>query len=156
MVVRPPVTPPVTDEGLVRVFTGITASFCGALLVVGVIGVLFLAVDPQVSGPGLVIGVALALVSWFGSAWATGAVLAWACRTDVADRDVHGSVRTAAFVGIAVAELPALLGLVLLFAVGDGSEVGPLLVAVPVAIAAILVHASGPAALRRHLARLRG
>jgi len=53
-----------------------------------------------------------------------------------------------------IAELPGLLGLVIAFL--WPSEVGPLVVGVPVSLVAVVLNASGPSAVRRHLARLRG
>lgn len=157
--------PPVSDDQLVRVLTPITIAFCGALVVVGLLGLFVLVPDPTVSPAGLAVGAALGAAGWFGSRVVPGAMLdrAWALRTG---RDGTGSVatsaagsdtavvQTVAFVALAIAELPGLLGLVIAFL--WLSEVGPLVVAVPVSIAAVALNASGPSAVRRHLARLRG
>lgn len=159
--------PPVSDDQLVRVLTPITIAFCGALVVVGLLGLFVLVPDPTVSPAGLAVGAALGAAGWWGSRAVPGALLdrARAQRTrrdgtrsgsDAAPGSAADTavVQTVAFYALAIAELPGLLGLVTAFL--WLSEVGPLVVAVPVSIAAVTLNATGPSAVRRHLARLRG
>lgn len=145
-----PSAPPVSDDQLIRLGTYLSVAFAVPLLMVLALGMFVLVPDAAVHSRGLVIGAALGLVSWFGSRWITSHTLP---RSAVSGPGgVHGAARIVAFRGIAVADLPALLALVLVLAIGD---VGPLVVAVPIAIVAIVVNASGPGAIRRHLDRLR-
>lgn len=99
----------------------------------------------------MIVGVALGLVSWFGSRWITNSAHPRVSRTGT--KDPAGIVGGVVLRGIATAEFPALLGLVL--AVADRGDVGPLVIAVPLAIVAMVVSASGRSAVRRHLERLR-
>lgn len=140
-----------SDEQIIRMFTLITVAYCGALVMILALGVFVLVPGGPVRTRGVIIGVALGLVSWFASRWITDSAHPRATRTGT--RDPAGTVRAVAFRGIAVAQFPALLGLV--FAVDGHADVGALVIAVPVAIVAIVVNASGPGAIRRHLARLR-
>ena len=151
MTTPPPTTPAVSDEQIIRMLTRITFAFCGALMVILALGVFVLVPDGSVRTRGMIIGVALGLVSWFGSRWITGFQLSRIARTGTTEP--AGAIGTVAFTGVAIAEFPALLGLV--FAISDGVDIGPLVVAVPIAIAAIVLNASGPGAVRRHLDRLR-
>jgi hypothetical protein len=146
-----PTTPPVSDEQVIHSFTRTTLSFCGALVVVLVLGLFFAVPDSSVRTRGMIIGVALGLVSWFGSRWITGRTLSRVARTGT--KEPTGAIGVVVFLGIAVAEFPALLGLVFEFV--SRGDVGAVVVAVPVAIVSIVVNASGPGAVRRHLDRLR-
>lgn len=145
--------PPVSDEQIIRTFTFITIAFCGALVLIAALGVVVVVAHGSVRSRGVLIGVVLGLVSWFGSRWITSSALSRAARSGLTDRGVAGPLGVAVFRGVAFAEAPALVGFLL--AVVDGVDVGPLVIAVPVAIVAIVVNASGPAAVRRHLAQLR-
>lgn len=144
-------TPPVSDEQLISTFTRLTFAFCGALAIILVLGVTVLIPNGSVGTRGMMIGVALGLGSWFGSRWITSYRLSRIARTG--PTEMAGAVGTAAFMGVAVAESPALIGLVIAF--GDSADVGPFVIAIPIAIVAIIVNASGPGAVRRHLGRLR-
>ena len=146
--------PPVSDEQVIRRLTTITVGFCGALVAIGALGAFVLVPDPTVSVPGLALGLVLGLVSWFGSQWVTSRAIDRVRRPGARPVDASASVGTVAFLGVAFAEVPALVTLPL--AILDGSDVGPVLVAVPIAIAAVLLHGTGPGAVRRHLDRLRG
>ena len=140
-----------SDQQLISKLTRITFAVCGALAVILFLGTSFLFSDGSVRTRGMIIGVALGLVSWFGSRWITSYSLSRAARTGAAD--VTGVVLTVAFSGIAIGETPAMLGLVLAY--GTGGDVGSFVIPIPIAIVAIIVNASGPAAVRRHLDRLR-
>lgn len=143
----PPATSPASDEQMIRTFTFITIGFCGGLVIVLGLSVLVVVPGSTVRVPGLLLGAVLGLVSWFGSLWVTRRAPAGPGRTRSAR--AGGPATTLAFRGIAVAETPALVGLVV--AIADGADVGALVVAVPIAIVAIVVNASGPGAMRRHL-----
>jgi hypothetical protein len=143
--------PPVSDEQVIRTFTFITVFFCVPLVLFLALGVFVLVPNGSVHARGLIIGVALGLVSWFASRWATSYALSRAARTGATYP--AGAVGTAVFTGIGCAEFPALVGLVL--AVADRADVGPFVIAIPVAIVAVVVNASGPGAVRRHLDQLR-
>jgi hypothetical protein len=158
-----PAGAPVSDEQLVQALTRITAMFCGGLVIVLLAGVLFIVEDPTVRITGLALGVLLGLASWFVPVVVIRSVLAKAAsaaaqpdgvaQAQTESDGAAGVVRAAAMVGLACAETPAMLALV--FAVVDGHDVGALVIAVPVAIASLIFNVSGPAAVRRHLARLR-
>ncbi|HEX5331919.1 MAG TPA: hypothetical protein VFW79_04680 [Cellulomonas sp.] len=145
--------PPVSDEQIIRTFTFITIAFCSALVLISALCVFVVVPHGSVRSRGVLIGVALGLVSWFGSRWITSSALDRAARPGLTDKGVAAPLGVAVFRGIAVAEAPALVGFLL--AVADGVDVGPLVIAVPVGIVAIVLNASGPAAIRRHLAQLR-
>ncbi len=145
--------PAPSDDQVVRMFLFITIGYAGALVLILAL-VPFLFPDGSISVRGLAVGVVLALVSWFGSMWAINWALASAARSGRPDAvAAAGAVRTATLVGIATAEMPPLLALV--YAYLDVSEVGALVVAVPVAIVALVVNVSGPGAVRRHLEQIR-
>ena len=163
MTVPPSSLPPTTDDELVRRYARITVGFCGALGLVLVLGLTVLSSHASVGTRGVLIGLGLGLWSWFGSRWITSFGLSRFGRTDptkmagptqtAGATELAGAVGVVAFMGIGVAEVPGLLGFVL--ARGDGADVGPMVVAIPIAIVAIVVNASGPGAMRRHLERLR-
>lgn len=163
---QPPVAE-LADDDVVRLFTTVTIGFAGGLLGVLVIGVLFLVPGAPLSTTGAVVGAGLALVSWFGSRGVTG----WAAsnaahraglrsRTSAPEQPgrvgggdgANGVARTIAFIGIGVAESPGLIGLVIGLQLHD---IGPFAISLPVAVAAVVLNASGPGAMRRHLARVR-
>ncbi|HEY8718251.1 hypothetical protein [Pengzhenrongella sp.] len=146
-------TPPVSDEEFIKTFTRIGFTFCGGLVLVLALGVFFIAPNGSIHTRGVMIGVALGLVSWFASRWITSNAVSKAANTDPKNQAGAGAIGPAVFMGIAFADTPALVGLAL--ASTDASDIGPLVIAVPVAIAAIIFNVSGPAALRRHLDRLR-
>jgi F0F1-type ATP synthase membrane subunit c/vacuolar-type H+-ATPase subunit K len=146
-------TPPVSDEQFIKTFTRIGFTFCGGLVLVLALGVFFIVPNGSIHTRGMMIGVALGLVSWFASRWITNYAVSKAANTDPKNQTGAGAISPAVFMGIAFAESPALVGLAV--ATIDASDVGPLVISVPVAIAAIVFNASGPAALRRHLDRLR-
>ncbi len=154
MIARAPSAQPASDEEVVRVLTVMTVAFCGALALVLLIGVTFLFPDRVVTARGAGIGLALGLVSWYASRWMVGRAIARAGRRAAGDPSAPGIVRSAVFVGIACAESPALTGLAI--AVVLGNDIGPFVVAIPMAIAAIVVNVSGPGAVRGHLESLRG
>ena len=147
----PPAMPPASDDQMIRTFTFITVGFCGGLVIVLGLGVFFLVPGSTVRSPGLLLGAVLGLVSWFGSRWVTSRAPSGSVRTP--SGRAGGPASTLAFLGIAVAEIPALVGLVV--AIADGTDVGAIVVAVPIAIVAIVVNASGPGAMRRHLGLVR-
>lgn len=149
----PPV-PTLSDEQVIGRLTRITIAFCLALVAILAIGVLFLVPNGSVTTKGLAIGVALGVWSYFGSWGVTANAITRAERSGLPVHNAAGLVLAGAFMGIAFAEAPALVGLAL--AVVDGKDVGPLVISIPVAIAAIIVNASGPGVVRRRLARLRG
>jgi len=163
MTVPPSSLPPTTDDELVTRYARITVGFCGALVLVLVLGLTVLSSHASVGTQGVLIGVGLGLWSWFGSRWITSFGLSRFGRTDpptmagsaetVGAAVLAGAVGTVAFMGIGVAEVPGLIGFVL--AQGDGADVGPMVIAIPIAIVAVVVNASGPGAVRRHLDRLR-
>jgi hypothetical protein len=143
-----------TDDEVVRIMKTITVGFAATLVAVALLGVLFIVPDPVIGMSGLAVGVVLGIAAWFLPAVATRRMAASAWRpAGVAGRDVPAVARTIAFVGIALAEMPALLGLVV--AVAQGHDVGAFVVSTPVAVVSLFVNASGPAAMRRHLERLR-
>ena len=146
-----PSAPPESDEQIISRFTRLTFAFCGALAMVLALGVTFLIPHGSVRTRGMIIGGALGLCSWFGSRWITRYALVRGARTG--PTEMAGAVGTAAFMGIGVAETSALVGLALAF--GEGGDVGSFVIAIPIAIAAIIVNASGPSAIRRHLDTLR-
>lgn len=150
-----PQTSPVDDDQLVRTLTSITYGFCGALLMVGVLGVVVLVPEPTVTPLGLLVGAALALVSWFAPTVAIRRQLADAARAGVAPRQAGTVVRTAVFIGAALAEAPALLGLAVTSVLAGGHDVAPFALSIPVAVASLWLNVSGPAAVRRHLGRVR-
>ena len=153
MTTSPSSAPPVPDEQLIRTFAWITVAFCGVLVLISAVGVFGLVPDGVVRGRGVVIGLALGLVSWFASRWVVRHALSAGAgrgRGTTSDAAVLGA---AVFRAIAAAEAPALAGFA--FAVVDGSDLGPVVIAIPLAIVAIIVNASGPRAVRGHLARLR-
>lgn len=153
MIAPVPPARPVSDEQIVRAYAVITITFCAVLMVVGALGAFVLVPDSSVSVRGAAFGVALGMVSWFGSRWVTSSALSRATRPGAPEMSDPTAAGRVPLIGLVVAEFPALFGLPLAFV--DGSEVGPLVVAVPIAIAAIVVNVSGPGAVRRHLARLR-
>lgn len=158
-----------SDDQRVRIFTPITLSFVGGMVLVLVLGVVFLVPHAPLTGAGAGVGVALALASWFGSRAAT----AWAASTaarrvasgpppGLAARPLvkggpqygaAGAAGTIAFIGIGVGEGFGLVGLPIGLAMHD---LGPFVIALPVAMVAVVLNASGPAAMRRHLQRVRG
>lgn len=158
-------TPPaVSDDELVRQFQVITVAFAGGLLIVLALAVTVLIPGRTVRTTGAAIGAALGLWSWIGSRWVTTWGTSSAARSRASERqernaDDHGdtraagAARTIAFLGLGMAEAPALVGLPLSLSLGG--DVGPLVVAVPIAVAAIILNASGPGAMRRHLQRVR-
>lgn len=147
-----------SDEQAIRLFTFITISFAGALVLVLLMGVLFLVPGRPIGTTGLALGAALAVLSWFGSR----AVTAWAADRVATTRRKGGtgasteagsaSARTVAFIGIGVAEVFGLVGLLAGMAMHD---IGPFVVSLPVAVGAVILNASGPGAMRRHLERVR-
>ena len=144
----------VSDDEVVRIMKTITIGFAATLVAVALLGVLFIVPAPVIGIRGLAVGLVLAIAAWFLPEVSTRRMAASAWRpAGVAGRDVPALARTIAFVGIALAETLALLGLVL--AVADGHDVGPFVVSTPVAVVSLFVNASGPAAMRRHLERLR-
>lgn len=143
--------PAVSDEQVFRTFTFITVFFCVPLVLFLALGVFVLVPNGSVHARGMIIGVALALVSWFASRWITSNALSRAARTGI--KDPAGAVGAVVFRGVACAEIPALVGLLL--AVADRADVGPFVIAIPVAIVAVVVNASGPGAVLRHLDQLR-
>jgi hypothetical protein len=145
---------PITDESFVRIFARMTGAFCTALAIVGVLGVTVILEQPTVRTTGLAVGVVLGLVSWFGARLIIRTILARATARGVAPAGATAAASTAIFAGIAVAEAPALFGLVYPFIV-EVDDVGALVIAVPVAIVSLIVNVSGPSAVRGHLARLR-
>jgi hypothetical protein len=163
MTVPPSSLPPRTDDEVVRTYARITVGFCGALGLVLVLGLTVLSSHASVGTRGVLIGLGLGLCSWFGSRWITSFGLSRSARTGRGEAaglratagatELAGTAGTIAFMGICVAQVPGLLGFVL--ARGDGADVGPMVVAIPIAIVAIVVNASGPGAMRRHLERLR-
>lgn len=142
-----PAMPPVADEQIIRTFTFITIGFCGGLVMVLGLDVLVLVPDSVVRAPGLLLGAVLGLVSWFGSQRATSRAPSRSVRSP--SLRSGSPAGTLAFRGIVVAEVPALIALIV--AIADGADVGSVVVAIPVAIVAIIVNASGPGAMRRHL-----
>jgi hypothetical protein len=145
----------VTDDELVRIMKTITIGFAATLVAVALLGVLYIVPAPVIGVTGLAVGVVMAIAAWVLPAVTTRWMAASAWRpAGVAGRDVLAVTRTIAFVGIALAEMPALIGLVL--AVAGGHDVGAFVVSTPVAVVSLFVNASGPAAMRRHLERLRG
>jgi len=144
-------TPPLSDEQVIAKFTRITFAFCGSLGLILILGVTVLSPHSSIGMPGVLVGVALGLGSWFGSRWITSFGISRIAGTG--PTDLAGAVGTAAFMGIGMADAPALIGLVL--ATGDGADVGPIVIGIPIAILAVIVNASGPGAVRRHLHRLR-
>ena len=149
-----PAVPPLSDEQVISTLTRATIAFCLALVAVLVLGVLFLVPNRSVTITGLAIGVALGLWSWFGSWAVTANAMTRAGRSGSPVQDAAGRVLAVAYMGLAFAEVPALVGLVL--ARPADSDLGPLVVSVPIAIVAIIANASGPGVVRRRLARLRG
>lgn len=160
-----PSAPEVSDDQLVRQFSRITVGFAAPLVLVLVLGVTVLIPGGSVRTVGAAIGAGLALWSWIASRWMTGHMAATAARTrssllqtgrpeDAQSAGAAGAVRVIAFVGIGMAGAPALIGLPL--AQSLGGDIGPFVVAIPVAVVALIVNASGPPAIRRHLAVVRG
>lgn len=156
--------PEVSDDELVRQFQVITVSFAGGLVIILVLGVTVLVPGGTVRTTGAAIGAALGLWSWFGSRWVTSWGTSNAARPRGSQRQERsagddegagaaGAARTIAFMGIGMAEAPALLGLVLSLSLRG--DVGPFVVAIPAAVGAIILNASGPGAMRRHLERVR-
>ena len=156
-----------SDDDLVRLMLPITLSFVGGLVLILVIGALFLVPGAPLSTTGAVVGVGLALVSWFGSRGVTGWAASSAAhraglrsRTSAPEQPgrvgggdgANGVARTIAFIGIGVAEFPGLIGLVVGLQLHD---IGPFVISLPVAVAAVVLNASGPGAMRRHLQRVR-
>lgn len=131
--------------------TRITAGFASGLVVVGLVAALLATPPIVVATRGLAVGAALAVASWFLPALVTAPMVRSAASRG-APSGSQVMARTIAFVGIGVAQTPALLALVL--TVG-GHDVGAVLLAVPVAIASLFVNASGPGATRRRLETLR-
>lgn len=164
---QPPVAE-LSDDDVVRLFTTLTVGFAGGLVLVLGIGVLFLVPGAPLGTTGAAVGVGLAVVSWFGSRWVAGWAASNAARsarlrsrasngeqaTPVAGRSdgANGVARTIAFMAIGVAEAPGLMGLVIGLQLHD---IGPFAISLPVAVAAVVLNASGPGAMRRHLARVR-
>jgi len=148
-----PSTPPVSDEQIIRTFRLLTISFCAGPAVILAMVPLALVPDPTVQVRGLVIGVALGAVAWFGSRWGTSAMAARAVRRGVAG--VTSTISSVALTGVAVAEGAWFLGLGLVFALHSNHDIGSCVVSVPVAIVAIVMNGSGPGAIRRHLEQLR-
>ncbi|WP_456845812.1 hypothetical protein [Cellulomonas sp. P5_C6] len=149
----PQTPPPVSDDELVRSLTPITFAYCGALLLVGLLGALVLVPDPTVTPTGLLIGAGLGLAAWFVPALMIPNRLRFAARQGLAPEQVPGVVRTVVWIGISFATLPAMLGLVV--AVSSGHDVGALVFSVPLAMASLVLNVSGPRAVRRHLERAR-
>jgi len=141
------------DQALILAMTPITIAFCIGLVVIGAVMVLFIVPEPTVRGVGILVGVVLALVSWFAPGRIIGGMLDRARDRGVEPAAVPDVVRSAVFTGIAAAEVPALVAVVLV--VEGGHDVGALLISLPVAIVSLMFNVSGPDALRRHLARLR-
>jgi F0F1-type ATP synthase membrane subunit c/vacuolar-type H+-ATPase subunit K len=153
--VTTPQTSAPDDELLVRTLTQMTYGFCGALLMVGLLGAFVLVPEPTVTPIGLLIGAVLALVSWFAPTVAIRRQLGIAARRGVAPGQARSAVQTAVLIGAALAEAPALLGLALAFVLAGGHDVAPFALSVPVAVASLWLNVSGPAAVRRHLGRAR-
>ncbi len=149
-----PSAQPVSDDEVVRYFIFQTIAYGGALALVLLLGVFVLFPDGVVSALGAAIGLALGLLSWFASRWIIASGLTRAGRRGRDDASGPGIVRAAVNLGIAFADVPAVVSLVIAFVLG--SDIGTFVVAIPMAIAAIVVNASGPGAVRRHLATLRG
>lgn len=132
---------------------------CGMLVLISVVTVSVLVSARSVTGGGLGLGVALGLVSWFGSTWVADRMSARRPRPDARSggrlnaQDPASIFSTAINLGVAAAELPALVAVYL--AVWDGSEIGPLLVSAPVAIVAMLVNITNPGAMRRRVGLVR-
>jgi len=141
------------DQALIIAMTPITIAFVIGLVMIGAVMVLFIVAEPTVRGVGILIGVILGLVSWFAPGRIIRGALDRARDRGVEPSAVPDVVRTAVFTGIAAAEVPALVAVVLV--VESGHDVGALLISLPVAIVSLMVNVSGPDALRRHLARLR-
>jgi hypothetical protein len=97
-----------TAEQIARVLMNLTVAFSGALALVLalVLGVLVLIPDPVVGTAGLAVGVALGLVSWFGSRWITDGAITRAAERGLRDQDATNVVRAAVFLGITLAEAP--------------------------------------------------
>lgn len=151
---EPAPAPAEDDATFVRVLSRITIAFCGALVVVGLLGLFVLVPDPVVTLTGLALGLVGGLVSLIVPPLLIRSGLARA-RRPLEPGDEYMVVRTAVFLGIAFAELPPLVALALV--VTDGNhDVGALVLTVPFAIVSLVMNVSGPAALRRHLARVRG
>ncbi|MBN9325498.1 MAG: hypothetical protein BGO38_03770 [Cellulomonas sp. 73-145] len=164
---QPPVAE-LSDDDVVRLFTTVTVGFAGGLVLILGIGVLFLVPGAPLSTTGAAVGVGLALVSWFGSRWVTGWGASNAARSarrrsraSTGDQaapaggrsdGANGVARTIAFMGIGFAEGPGLVGLAIGLQLHD---IGPFAIALPVAVAAVVLNASGPGAMRRHLQRVR-
>ncbi|MBO3101906.1 hypothetical protein [Cellulomonas fengjieae] len=144
----------VDDDQLVRSLTPLTYGFCGALLMVGLLGVFVIVPEPTVTPTGLALGAALGLAAWFIPTVVIRRVLAGGARQGVAPGSVAGVVRSAVFLGAAVAEGPALLGFFLAFVL-PGGDVAPFALSIPLAVASLWFNVSGPAAARRHLGRAR-
>lgn len=154
----------VSDDELIRQFRVITLAFVGGLLIVLALGVTVLIPGRTLRTTGAAIGAVLGLWSWIGSRWITTRGTSSATRSrapraqernagDDERTGGAGAARTIAFLGLGMAEAPALVGLPL--SLNLGGDVGPLVIAVPVAVAAIILNASGPGAMRRHLQRVR-
>lgn len=141
------------DDEMVRTLGWITVGFVGGLVIVAALTPSLIVPDPTVRLRGVLVGCVLALLAWFLPVAAIRRMLGSARRADLTDAWGRGAVRTAVFVGVATGEAPALVAVVL--AVADGHDVGALLVAAPVAIVSLVLNVSGPAAVRRHLERLR-
>ena len=150
-----PPPPPPSEDHVVAALTRATVMFSGALVVVLLVTVFFLFPQWQLGARGVILGAVLGLLSWVMPSWMISNQLKGAARRGPDPARVPAIVATAAYVGISFAELPALLALVSIFLLG-GTDIAAVVVAVPVAVASLWLVVSGPAAVRRHLARLRG
>ncbi|MDM7855509.1 hypothetical protein [Cellulomonas alba] len=143
------------EAALVRPLSRIAYAFCAALVAIGLLGAFVLVPDPVVTLGGLALGLGLGLVSLVVPPLLIRGGLRRGTGRTADPASEHAVVRTAVFIGLAFAELPALVALSLVASDGN-HDVGALLISVPFAIVSLLVNVAGAGAVRRHLRRIRG
>jgi hypothetical protein len=144
-------TLPSSSDASVQTLRILTTAFCGALVLIGILLFTVLLPDGDQTPTGLAVGLALGVVGFLASR----SVPAWQLRPlDPGEgrRVALPRLMGAAFLAIALAEGPALIGLVVAFAT-DGDR-GAYLVAAPLGVISIVLNGTGTPALRRHVARL--
>ena len=144
-------TAPLVDPAdLARRGRVLTLAFCSAIVLVAVV-VLLVVPNGHESGTGLAVGLAVGVLGFLLARWLPARGLR---PLAPGERDVGaaGRVLTAAFLAIALAEAPVLASIPYAFATtGDR---GAFVVAAPIAIASIILNATGGPSLRRHVTRL--
>jgi len=111
-----------------------------------------------VTTKGLLVGALLALIAWFGPQAITARALRSMRRTH--PTDALAAARSVGFQSVAVAWLAGIVSIMIslifpgTFGQGETGEIGAMLIAVPAAIASIIVYGTSPIAIRRFMAQL--